>query len=119
MGVQGASKCRAIVFLSLLWAWGKCWYWWGLPATGLSIELVLDGLPMTTHNNGVFFVGSRTCWCDLLHLKGEGVRAHHGLCLQWLGWGGGGSGAVSHKDILSIKLSHLTYMLLNMHFDIA
>jgi hypothetical protein len=33
--------------------------------------------------------------------------------------GGGCLGAVvSSKDILSIKLSHLTYMLLNMHFDI-
>jgi hypothetical protein len=37
-----------------------------------------------------------------------------------VGWGGGRLGAVvSSKDILSIKLSHLTYMLLNTRFDIT
>ncbi len=33
--------------------------------------------------------------------------------------GGGCLGAVSSKDILSIKLSHLTYMLLDTRFDIT
>ncbi len=28
-------------------------------------------------------------------------------------------GAVGNEDILSIKLSHLTYMLLDTHFDIT
>jgi hypothetical protein len=35
------------------------------------------------------------------------------------GMGGGCLGVVSNKDILSIKLGHLTYVLLDTRFDIT
>jgi hypothetical protein len=54
-----------------------------------------------------------------LSLEGEGARAHRGLWPQWLGWGRVVPGAASWKDILSVRLSHLTHMLLNMRFYVV
>ncbi len=133
-----------VVTLALIWN-GRCWtleYMWQASAeqmfclvccgcganvgigggsllTGSSIELLLDWLLMTTHNGGVFLLdpGFGVVCCILREKWLECIMDC--VCDGWDGWGGVLGVISSCKDIPSVKLSYLTYMLLNTCFYIA